>query len=421
MFIRTSLIVTTLFLAAAALAEAKDVYYDIPVRDLKLLDGKLPTPTGESDWRHYERVRAMNPYAMIDGHGEAYLTGPGATNDYWMYTPAQPPDTAPPLRLHVRAREGQEVKGRLVVINADRSGMVALRFVLPASEAKAEAKVPFLNARENYYNYQLNRDIPGGAWFRHQVRRTQKELNVQSTPVQARTVQPRFRRDELSDSYDLFTGGRAISENLQLDRALPQRAANETPVKLDSIAGITIKEIDWKPLIKDAQPTLDPLASKIPFDQHAVFFPSFQAALAVSDETKKHDTPILRLAEPRAEDAGVVERYQKQLGLPLSTLARMLGPAFVTSVALTGSDPSYPLGTDVAVLFETPDPARLSELLMARILLANTAIKGTKAVKGEVDGLAYRGFVSPDRMMSSYVAEVDGAVAPRYARARRSR
>ena len=156
------------------------------------------------------------------------------------------------------------------------------------------------------------------------------------------------RQDELTRAYDLFTGGRAISENLQLDRVMPQRIANETPVKVESIAGITIKEIDWKPLDQGRRAGIDPLASKIPFDQHAVFFPSFQAALAVADETKQHDTPVLRLAEPRAEDAGVVARYERQLGLPMSTLARMLGPTLVKSVALTGSDPSFPLGTDVA-------------------------------------------------------------------------
>ena len=156
---------------------------------------------------------------------------------------------------------------------------------------------------------------------------------------------------------------------------MPKRPANETPVKIESIDGITIKEIDWKPLIKDAEPVLDPLASKIPFDQHAVFFPSFQAALAVADETKQHDTPVLRLAQPRAEDAGVVQRYERQLGLPMSTLARMIGPTMIKSVALTGSDPSFPLGTDVAVLLETAQPAALAKILAARITLAAAEIK----------------------------------------------
>ena len=123
-------------------------------------------------------------------------------------------------------------------------------------------------------------------------------MHQSPSELPTREIDP-FGGNELTSAYDLFSGGRAISENLQLDRALPTRAVNATPVKLSSIEGITIREIDWKPLIKDAQPVLDPLADKIPFDQHAVFFPSFQAALAVVDETKKHDSPILHLAEPR--------------------------------------------------------------------------------------------------------------------------
>ncbi len=105
-----------------------------------------------------------------------------------------------------------------------------------------------------------------------------------------------------------------------------------------------------------------------------------------------------------------MERYQRQLGLPLSTLARLLGPTLVKSVALTGSDPSFPLGTDVAVLLETPQPATLSNVLLGRIALAVADVKDAKAVRGTADGLAYQGFVSPDRVVSSYVARLDGAV-----------
>ena len=182
-------------------------------------------------------------------------------------------------------------------------------------------------------------------------------------------------------------------------------------MKIDSLNGITINEIDWKPLIKDAQPKLDPLADKIPADQHVVFFPSFQAALAVADETNQHDTPVLRLAQPRAENARVVERYETQLGLSMSAVARLLGPQFVKSVALTGSDPFFPMGTDVAVLFEAAQPAVLENLLLGRIALAAAATSRTpQPVSGEIGGLKYQGFVSPDRSMSSYVARLDGAV-----------
>ena len=173
--------------------------------------------------------------------------------------------------------------------------MDVIRFVVPASAAKAEAKEPFYRAKLAHYDNLLSRDIPGGAWFRHQQRLMQNELKMPSFNSQAWRNPNQFgQQDELARTYELFTGGRAISENLQFERTLPLRGANETPVKIDSLQGITIAEIDWKPLIKDAKPELDPLADKLPADQHVVFFPSFEAALALADETKQHDTPVLR-------------------------------------------------------------------------------------------------------------------------------
>ena len=64
----------------------------------------------------------------------------------------------------------------------------------------------------------------------------------------------------------------------------------------------------------------------------------------------------------------------------------------------------------MAVLLETPQPATLSNVLLGRIALAVADVKDAKAVRGTADGLAYQGFVSPDRVVSSYVARLDGAV-----------
>ncbi len=240
----------------------------------------------------------MQPYSALEGEGEVYVVGQGEPTDTWyspyMFGPdlvAEPasggippgmgPGPAPPTRatrVFIRAPEGKEVTGRLFVPNADLTGMVVLKFAVPASAATAEAKVAFQRGKVAHYEGLFDRDIPGGAWFRHQARLARAELNL---PPPAATVAPAWRpgrNDDLTHTYELFTGGRAMSENLQLDRTLPPMRPNEKPVKIDSLTGITIQEIDWKPLIGDAKPKLDPLAAKIPADQHVVFFPSFQAA-----------------------------------------------------------------------------------------------------------------------------------------------
>jgi hypothetical protein len=394
-------------LGSAGVAVADDAYYNVPFRELKLAEDSQPTAGAVSHWRRYAFAPAMQPYVALDGEGEAYAMGEGSENPI-----TQLYGTPTIERICIRAPQGKDVVGRIVVANDDLTGMKAMSFTVPASAAKADAKVPFYQARLAHYERLLHRNVPGGAWFRHQVRLTEAELNRQPRAEGAvRTPWSGLdSANELTRTYDLFTGGRALSENLQLDRELPRAQPNETPVKIASLAGITTKEIDWKPLLKDAKPKMDVLAAYVPADQHVVFFPSFAAAMAVADEASQHDTPVLRLAQPRSENANVVERYQRQLGLPMSDIARLLGPQFVKSVALTGSDPFFVTGTDLAVLFEAPQPAVLEELLIGRIGLAAAAVKEAKPVSGEVGGVKYRGFLSPDRAMSSYVARLDQAI-----------
>jgi len=156
MFIRRVILVTSLVVGLAALARAKDAYFEIPVRDLKLVEGQLPKLGDQSDWRHYGRsYAAMEPYAVLDGPGEAYFSGSGARGDVW-------PEASPASEIHICAPEGREIRGRLVIVNSDRSGMDLLRFVVPASASKPEAKVPFYQAKLNYYFVRAARDIPGG-------------------------------------------------------------------------------------------------------------------------------------------------------------------------------------------------------------------------------------------------------------------
>ena len=155
MFTRTSVLVLPLLLGTAMLVQAKDAYFDISVRDLKLVDGKLTEPSSGTDWRHYERTRAMQPYALLDGPGEVYLTGPGADSEFWASTV-----NGAGLHVHLRAPADQETKGRLVVANSGGTGMDVLRFVVPAAAAKAEAKSLFYQAKMSHYNHLLNRNLP---------------------------------------------------------------------------------------------------------------------------------------------------------------------------------------------------------------------------------------------------------------------
>lgn len=393
-------------LAWSSAATAKEAFFEVPVRDLKLTEGKLPEGNATRVWSR-NPVLGYFSRADFEGDAEGYLQLEGQPINSSDNTGARIVSAG---RLLVRSGVEGDVKGALYLRADDDKGMVRVRFVIPADRADAQHRESFYKLKQQHYERLAQENIPGAAWFRHQARLAAQAIHKESKP--GATPQANRRRDdpELVRTYDIFSGGRAVSENLQLDRALPSPAPKEKLVRLDAVKGITVREFDWKPLIKDAHPQLDPLAASLPADQHAVFFPTFQAAVDLMDNLSHQGTLFLGLADPRSEDTGVVQRYQKQLGLSISGVGRVLGPHLVRSMAVTGSDTSFPTGTDLAILLEAEQPQTLADLLWAQVTLTSKLGGPAKEHKGEIHGLKYRAMVAEDRSVSSYVATLDKAV-----------
>lgn len=397
---------------------AEDVFYHVPLTPLTFAGGNLPT---NFDWTgsNWKMAEALEPYVVLDGDGEVFVGGGtlvlrssrerGDENSF----------------LAVRAPKGTSPTGRLFLPKSDLSGMMALKFTVDAASAKPGSKEEFFKAKEDYYRRLRERNIPGGAWFRHQETEAAKARGAK-VPAGADGAAFNPRRpgpwDEGYDStYDLFSGGRALSENLQLERLLAPVGTNATLVALSNLTGITVREMDWKSLLRDPKPAVDPLAAHIPFDQHVLFFPTFEAMSRWIDEADQDGTPVLQMFEPRAEDANSRGRYQRQLCLELNDLSRLLGPKLIVSAAFTGSDPYLRTGSDVAVLYETASPTVLLTFLQARQAAAQQANPAVKTVKGDIAGVPYTGVVSQDRSVSSYVAALEDAVLVSNSRAQLER
>ena len=396
--------------ANATGADADDAYYRIPLRDLKT-EGKIPVAPDAGGSRLVDR---WQPQVRLDGADvsseEAYITYQGAGWPSWNWAGAL---AAEGTDLVIRAPAGKAVSGRLLVPAEDLKSLVPVRFTVPAGAVDPKARDAFFVGKQRHYEALLREGIPGAAWFRHQAREALAARGGNGD-VNNR-VPPNAARGDLEDTYSLFSGGRALSENLQLDRVLAPRAAGDEPtIAIDTLEGITIKEMDWKPLVAGKHPATDPLAAMIPVDQHAIFFPTFDAAMTVIDEADRQGTPVLQLAEPRSEDARTKERYQRQMCLSLTGIGRLLGPRVINSVAVTGSDPYLRVGTDVAILFEAKDAGALRGLLAAQMGLANAAGGGPNAaqsaVSGKINEIPYSGFVTSDRRVSAYLASIGNTV-----------
>jgi hypothetical protein len=406
-FIRIAMVVGLLVLVRGGWAE--DAFYRVPWSELELSEGTVPSQE-EWTWRNWQLRSQKSPYAILDGEGEIYVSDPASRS-------FQAPNSSPADAQRIvvlRTAAPREVTGRLFAPTSDGKEMVMVRFKVPANRANPDARPEFYQLKKMHYDQLLGQGVPGAAWFRHEARQAQLARGERPGDAGVNAAPdfpgPRAPAGELADTYALFTGGRAMSENLQLDRVLPSVQGGQETVELKSLEGITVREIDWKPLIKNLKPELDPLASKIPADQHAIFFPSFNAAVAVADEMAAQSAMVLELAEPRSTSDRTFDRYQEQMCLSITGLARLLGPAVVQSVAITGSDPYFRTGTDVAVLFEAADATVLQNLLTAQVGLAAAKNAAAKTVQGEVDGLAYQGVITPDRGICSYMAKTDNLV-----------
>lgn len=394
-----------LALPAWRATEAQEVYLVVPAGELTITEGELPRDEGGRQVFHapgpfFDPSQARQPRAVLDGEGEVYLD---RTLDDRMLNRLDrlAPDDLVAIRLP--APRG-EVGGTLFVSQGAEPGMRAVRFkVDPAKAAGADGRGRFLRAKAHHYQRLLDQQAAGAAWFRHQVRTT-GERQVE------RNRDFPDRGDALERTYSLFGGGRAIRENLQLDRPLQERAGggNAAGIKLDEIRGITVAEIDWSARLAGKTPGLDPLAASIPADQHALFVPSLKAAGDLLALAGRWGTlPVVQLATDSAEDQGVQAFYEGQLGLSLAELARLADLQTIRGLAVTGSDPYFPTGTDLAVLFETERPEPLMDLLRERIDgLKDAERRGTDEVRGVTVHYATR----PDRRVSAFAAAVGNVV-----------
>ena len=389
-----------LFLSTPAWAQAADAYYAVPVAGLELVDGKLPEEQPDN-WARFDWQQGGIAYAVLDGEGEAFFDFREREGLPWNRVARLLKSS-----LHVRAPAGKAVTGFIVFPSPKEKRYVKLKFKF-AADAHASTADDFKAAKRAYYEQLMDRGFAGTGWWRSRMYEATGKREGEDTPRR------RWRRSQWSSdrTYDLVTGGRALAENLQLERGLPGGKRAEETVAIESVEGVTVKEFEWKDYLAPEAPETDPLATIVPADQYAIFFPSFSTMLEAMDVIDSGGTPFQQAFETRAEDSRTRERYEVQMCVQASAMARMFGPALVSSVAFTGSDPFLREGTDVAILFEARDADALEALLKAN-RIKNAAATGKKvtASDGKDGADSHHAIVSEGREVSSYQARIGNTI-----------
>ncbi|HEX9794404.1 MAG TPA: hypothetical protein VGC54_10515 [Planctomycetota bacterium] len=372
-------------LGAAPLAAQEVAYYVIPVHSLELEELEAAPP---ALFLHWSERDAFRPRVALEGPGEAWLRFLGSSTRRWQDQE---------LMLAVSAPKGATVRGRIFLPNDERSQLRPFRFVLPPESADPFGE--FAAIRQEHLRRLWESGVPGAAWFRH-LAGPRQDLPARGGLPSSQQV----RQTEFEQSFSMFTGGRALAENLQLDRDLLVTGTGESGRPIAEIDGVTLRAHDFKAALKDlGEPVLDPLAAWIPQNQHAVFFSSFAQLVAVADELERRAAPLLQLAEPRGEHASTRARYERQLCVGLDETARAFGSGAVDSLALTGSDPYLRTGSDVALLFLCKQPDLVLADLRRRQERA-VAEDGASRIQTEIAGVPVHAVRTPGRTRDSWVA-----------------
>ncbi len=204
------------FFLSIAPVSAEDVFFHASLADLELTEGSLPA-TNEADWSKWWRIRHKPAYAVLDGEGEAYVK--------YLFDSRQDAGASGPVwqrEIAIRVPQARDVTGRLFLPSWDDKGMQVAKFRLPGSKARPAQRGKFYALKLAHYENLLSSGAPGAAWFRHEVRNAEAALGREAKSDQSNPAPwgGRPRTGELADTYAMFTGGRAMSENLQLDRVL---------------------------------------------------------------------------------------------------------------------------------------------------------------------------------------------------------
>ena len=185
---RTGLAVAIL-LAFAVAARAEDAYYRLQLKDLEITEGKLPATAADVaqaySWGNWRLAEAVRPYAVVDGKGEVYLEI-GQSSFRRRAAVAADPNAdadAATAGLFIRAPKGTDVtgllflpktpdeNGRLLPPKPGEDAMVRLKFKVSAKLANDKfAKDFYQQKAELLSSNARSQGIPGGAWFRHELR-----------------------------------------------------------------------------------------------------------------------------------------------------------------------------------------------------------------------------------------------------------
>ena len=209
---------------------------------------------------------------------------------------------------------------------------------------------------------------------------------------QSRGRMPERPPSDLARLMETTTASTALQEALQHDRGLglPTRTGRPSvpigklqPPKLDEHPFAQMRAELPK---RAGDPATEPLAASVPADFWYLRFDDIRDMLRLLDEAEAWLTPVAHVLDGRAEARSLSSRYQRQLGLQRSGLAKQLGHTVVSRLAVVGSDPYLRDGSDVTFVFEVANHSVFDVELARHMAAYEDAVPGISETTRDYQG-----------------------------------
>ncbi len=206
-------------------------------------------------------------------------------------------------------------------------------------------------------------------------------------------AQTERNRTDLSKLMDTTTGVLSMQEALQHDRGL-RLGLGDQEKRTIPVKDLRVPPLDAHPfeamqakLPNPSGGTPEPLAAAVPAEFWYARVDDIRLLLRLLDEADTWITPLVQILQSNPEDRFLADRYQKQLGLKRTDLAKLFGHTVVGSVAVTGSDAYLREGSDVSMIFTVRQQAIFDQELAKHIEAYRAEIPGLTTTTRDYNGV----------------------------------
>ncbi len=211
--------------------------------------------------------------------------------------------------------------------------------------------------------------------------------------------------DMLADELGLMAGTEAVRLAYQRQRLLGGKSG-EPLAALPVPAPIDLGRTPPPPVAGDV--AIEPLARRVPEECFYVRFGSFANFLWFQDTLARWNGDLQNLVARRGLDTGARQRFEEQLGLETTAMARLLGGLVVADVAIIGTDLFLSEGGAYGVVFQAKQPGVLANDLAQQRRQRLRPGSGVSEEHHLIAGREVSLLASADgRLRSFYVADGD--------------